>query len=465
MQNYDKVATRLKNDFYLFFQAFWEKVSSDELVLSKHIEFICKELQELGFKIINREKPDFDWLIVNVPPGSSKSTIASIMFPTWLLTNDPSLFIINTSYSNDLAVGFIRKAKPIFESVEYIDIFGKLELQKDNEGHIETKKGGGRYATSTGGTVTGVHGNVIINDDPLSVEQSYSKTFIDKANRYLLQTLSTRKRDKNITPQILIMQRLNEDDCTGHILSKGLKVKHICLPAELNPETTNPELYTNDLLDPNRMNLDVLREFKLNLGSYGYAGQFEQRPAPIEGGLIKRDWFEIVSQNEVPDFVSRNIYLDGAYTKDTKNDPTGIMVSAFYNNTLYVLNYHYDYLEMPQLLSFLPKFAEENNLNLTSKVMIEPKASGISLQQLLRQNTKLNAILINGKHVSEGKFARTNAVAPSIQAGKVKLIKGHWNEHFINEISMFPNGKHDEALDCLCYSIYDNLVKKVRICS
>lgn len=455
-----ETSKRLKGNFYLFFKMFWSKVSTDELVKSKHIEFICNEFQKLGEKIIAREKPDFDWLIVNVPPGSSKSTIASIMFPTWLLTCDNSLFIINTSYSNDLAIGFIRKSKRIFESVEYQTIFGKLELTKDNEGHIETKSGGGRYATSTGGTITGVHANCLISDDPLSVEQSYSKTFIEKANRYLLQTLSTRKRDKNITPQILIMQRLNEDDCSGHILSKDFKTKHICLPAQISENCTNPELYTNGLLDENRMNLSVLNEMRTSLGSYGYAGQFDQLPAPLDGGMIKREWIEIISEHFLPREIIKNCYIDGAYTSSTANDPTGIMISSFYNGILYILNWSTQYLEMPELLKYVKNYAVQNEIGLKSRIRIEPKASGKSLKQLLRNETNLNVSEIEGKHISEGKIARVNTCTPSIEGGKIKLIKGFWNNDFLNELSIFPNGKHDEAIDCLCYAIYDEIINK-----
>ena len=112
----DNVASKLKSDFYLFFAMFWEKISSDDLVESKHIKFICDELQKLGEDVIARRKPPYDWLLINVPPGSSKSSIISIMFPTWLLTKDPSIFCINASYSSDLATGFIRKAKVITRS-------------------------------------------------------------------------------------------------------------------------------------------------------------------------------------------------------------------------------------------------------------------------------------------------------------------------------------------------------------
>lgn len=457
-----QTAKTLKSNFYLFFLQFWDKISSDKFVYSKHIEYICNELQILGEKIIKREKPDFDWYIINVPPGSSKSTIVSIMFPTWLLTNDPSLFITNTSYSSDLAVSFIRKSKNVIDSPEYQFLFDKIELTKDNEGYIETKQSGGRYATSTGGTVTGTHANVLISDDPESAEQSRSEAFRNTANRYITETLSTRKRDKEITPIILIMQRLHELDPTGYLLAKKLNIKHICLPAIADGSESNKSLYVNGLLDPIRMNENVLNNYRSTLGSYGFAGQFMQKPAPDEGGKIKREWFEIVNESDIPQHLAVNCYIDGAYTKNTTNDPTGLMPCVFHNNILYIKHWSAKYFEMPELLRYFKEYAEIHKIGMTSRIRIEPKASGLSLKQLIFNETRFNVSEIIGKHVSESKVARVDACSPTMEAGRVKLLKGAWNEDFLTELAIFPNGKHDEAVDCLCYAIYDYFVQVVR---
>ena len=432
------IKLKLQKDFYLFFKMFWDKVSPDEYISSKHIKYICSELQELGEAIIEHKQIPYDYLVINVPPGSSKSTIASIIFPTWLLANDSSIFTINTSYSNDLATGFIRKSKLIFNSPEYIEIFGELELTKDNEGHIETVKSGGRYATSTGGTITGVHANCIIIDDPLSVEQSYSKTFIDKANRYIFQTLTTRKRDKSNTPVILIMQRLNEDDPSGHILSKDFNTKHICLPAEISEIATNKELYTDGLLDPVRLSKKVLNDLIISLGSYSYAGQIDQRPAPLEGGIIKREWFDYFTDEiDINEF---DLCIDTAYTKNTQNDPTAIIKYQIKDNILYIIEVFQLWLEFPELEKKIIELANRN-----TKIYIEPKASGLSIVQQLKQNTMLN--IISDTNPTVDKITRLNAVTPIIESKRIKLLKSAWNDNYLTELCTFPNAKHDDLVD------------------
>lgn len=448
MQKLSKVANLLKNDFPLFFELFWDKISADELVLSRHIEFICKELQSIGQRILAKDDFIEDWFIFNVPPGSSKSSIVSIMFPSWLLANDPSLFIINTSYSDTLATGFIRKSKMITQSTAFEEVFGKIELTKDNEGFFETKQAGGRFATSTGGTITGSHSNLIIVDDPLSVGQSYSQAHIDRANRYLTETIPSRVRDKKKVPKILIMQRLNENDPTCMLLNSGLNVKHYCLPAEINEQCTHPELYTDGLLDPIRMSREVLDKFKKF--AYSYASQFDQAPAPLDGGIVKKDWF-IISKEKHDG--RKIVFIDGAYTNNKNNDPTGILITSFSNDKIIIHNYIREWWTLADLLGNMPKIIHQNGLTTSDQILIEPKASGKDIVSMFRREINIATNDYNGRFVKVSKMERLQTSSPYIQQGSVVLEFSHWNDTFINEVCMFPNAKHDEAVDLISYAI------------
>lgn len=456
------VAERLKNNYFEFFKFFWPLYSSDEMVTTEHIKHICNELQEVSQHIINRTKPDYDWYIVNVPPGSSKSSMVSVMWPLYLLAHDPSILSINSSYSADLSASFVRKSKKIIDSDSFKMLFGNINLTKETESQFETHANGGRYSTSTGGTIVGMHGNVIIIDDPLSVEMSYSKANRDRANRFITTTLPERVRDKEKTPIILIMQRLHEDDPTGHILKKGVSVKHICLPAELGANTTKglEHLYTDGLLDPKRMSKEVLSKKKAQLGSFGYSGQYDQSPYPEGGGKIKGEWFDIVHENELPTDIIWDLWIDGAYTKNTANDPTGLLVTGYKDNRLYIKHAFDAFLEMPGLLAKIPGYAEANGLTQKSRVYIEPKASGKSLKQLLKQDTNLNAVEITSFLVNEGKEARIQTAAPSVEAGRVTLVRGGWNDNFIHQLEAYPNGKHDEYVDLLGYAVFQYMKKR-----
>lgn len=449
MNEYERFKEHLKADFYDFFLFFWNCISHQDLVESPHIKLIATELQQLSDYIINEKKPPYDWLIINVPPGSSKSSLVSVMFPVWLMTIKNSIFTINTSYSWDLSVDFVRKSRAIFDSEEYVDLFGKQVLKKNAEDFFETSTGGGRYATSTGGTVTGKHANVIIIDDPISSEMSYSAASRDRANRFILETLTTRKRDKEKTPIIMIMQRLHEDDPTGHIVGKDLNVKQICLPAELSVNCTHPEIYTDGLLCPQRMGPAVLATEKKTLGSFGYSGQYGQTPVPDDGGKIKKAWFKYCQNTESPTG-NYDIWVDGAYTDKTKNDPTGVLICKKHDNRLFIKYCSSKWFEMPELLKFITDISLRFDCR---NVYIEPKASGKTLKQLLLQKTSLNAIEIHSHLTSEGKEARVQAAAPAIESGRVILEAGTWNDEFIGQLAQFPNGKHDEYCDLIGYAV------------
>ncbi len=418
---------------------------------SAHIKYICDELQEIGNHIINKTKPPHDWYIINIPPGASKSSMVSVLWPCWLLAHDPSIFVINSSYSFSLSQRDVRKSRSVIDSAAYKAMFGEIDMIKDTESYFETKRSGGRYATSTNGTIVGYHGNVFIHDDPISVEMSYSEPERSRANRFITETAPQRVRDKDITPQLIIMQRLHQEDPTGYIIDRGLNVKHIILPATLDEKTTNPELYTDGLLDPKRMPARVLEKKRKELGEMAYEGQYDQRPIKKGGNILKSAWFPKIKESQLPE-ITWDMWIDGAYTKSTKNDPSGIMIAGTHNNKLYVRYFIEAYMELPELLSQVKSAAQIYNIKTRSGVFVEPKASGKSLVQML-QNTGLNMIEIAGDLVSQGKEARAHTAAPTANAGGIILVEGNWNEVFLHQLEGFPNAKHDEAIDLLGYAI------------
>jgi predicted phage terminase large subunit-like protein len=284
----------------------------------------------------------------------------------------------------------------------------------------------------------------IIVDDPLKPDDAKSETKRKAVNDRYNNTIQSRTNGKN-TPIIYIMQRLHEDDPSGFLLGGGSEENwyHLKIPAIVN----------NKALCEDKHSLEMLRKLE-KADPYMFAGQYLQEPAPLEGGLIKREWFEIVSI--VPDIV-KDMYIDGAFTKDTANDPTGIDVIGYdkKTDTIYVFNALDEYMELPGVLDVVPKHAEQFNMDRRSTIRIEPKASGQALRPMLIKDTKLNATEIKGKQVQAGKIGRVEACSPTMRAGKIKLVKGSWNSTYLHQLSTFPNAKHDEHVDNLCYAICD----------
>lgn len=461
----EALAELCRRSFYRFLQEFWSVVIPEKPVYNWHIKYLCDELQHLNSFVEKRLPKPYD-LIINIPPGSTKSTIVTQAYNAWIWTRDDTQRIISSSYSNALSLSHSIKTRDIILSDKYKMLFPYVILKTDQsaKSDFRTKNNGQRFTTSTGGTVTGMHSHQILVDDPINPHQAASEAEREAANTFLTSTLSSRKIDKEVTPIILIMQRLHEKDPTGKLLSKNKRVKHICLPAESKNGNVKPEyltqFYIDGLLDPVRLNRDVLIEARTDLGAYGYSGQYSQSPVPSEGGVFKKSWFDIVDWQQEFEKLTWNFVADTAYTKNEKNDPSGWIAFAEYNNDFLIRSADTQYLEFPELCRALPSFVHQNGYSKKSIVEIEPKASGKSLVQTLRKNTALN--VKEGVPPSKDKTARANDVSPIVESHRVKLVRGPWNEHFLDQVCTFPNVEHDEYVDCLTMMLGKTNRKKKR---
>lgn len=438
-----------RRSFYFFVQEFWDTIIHEKPIWNWHIEYICNELQTIAERVKNRQPTEYQYYLINVPPGSSKSTIVSQMYIAWTWTIDPTQRFICGSYSQTISRKDAAFTQNILNSDKYRAYFPELKLEKDAVDLVKNNKGGERFATSVGGSVTGQHGHQLILDDPLNPQQSSSEAERRTANDWVSSTLPTRKVNKEIVPTIIVMQRLHENDTCGYLMEKGVNYKHICLPAELD-STVRPlsvvSKYKDGLLDPIRLSIKILEESKKNLGSYAYAGQFGQRPSPAEGGLIKKNWFTICEPTSVPN-VPTSFVADTAYTDDEKNDPTGMLAYKVSGNDLYITMFKKGHWEFLDQCKNIIEFAKDNGYSVRSLFEVEPKSSGKDVVSTLKKQTSLN--IKEAKNPTKDKTARVNDIVSFIEAGRVYLVRGGWNDDFIEQCAMFPNAKHDEEVDCL----------------
>lgn len=463
--NPDKALAELcRRSFYRFLQEFWSVMISEPPVWNWHIEYLCDELQYLNSFVVARKPKPYD-LIINISPGCTKSTIVTQAYNAWVWTIDPSQRFISSSYAHALSLSHSIKTRDIVTSDKYMRLFPDVVLKPDQSGKSDFRNtlGGQRFTTSTGGTVTGMHGHQVLIDDPINPQQAASEAEVLKANSFCTSTLSSRKIDKAMTPTILIMQRLNEMDPTGYMISrKGKKVKHINLPAQ-DKGNVKPEIlskcYINGLMDVLRLSNDILDEAKVDLGSYDYACQYDQYTAPEEGGLLKREWFPIIEWKDEYARLNWNFVADTAYTEEEKNDPSGWLAYAKHNNDFIIRSAETDRFEFPELCKALPTFANLHGYKRNKSIIeIEPKASGKSLAQTLKRNTKMN--VKEGKPPAKDKTARVKDSSPTCEALRVKLIRAPWNKDFIDQVCTFPNAAHDEYIDCLTMMVGDSRPKK-----
>lgn len=409
-------AERCRKSFYYFFKEFWGEIEHATLVDNWHIKFVCDKLQEVTERMMRGEKVERD-LIINIPPGTTKSTMCTVMLPAWCWTKMPEARVISGSYSGGLSTGHAGKSKDVIESDKYREWFPRVSIRQDysGKGHYMNEHGGERYTTSTKGTVTGKHAHLIIVDDPMNPKIAASDKERFAANEFITQTLPSRKVDKEIVPTIIIMQRLHVDDPTGNLLDlEPEQWEHVCLPAELadnvKPESAR-ENYIDGLLDPVRMDRDVLDKFLTRLGSYAYAGQFEQRPVPKEGGIWKENYFNIIKREDIPARMNRVATdWDLAYTSKEKNSASAFVTSGYFNNRMYIINCGAVWKEFPELISFMKTIGGTH--------YVEDKASGKSAVQTLRkQGVTASLVSVNGD-----KLARTRDVTPHAEAGRVYVV-------------------------------------------
>ena len=255
-----------RRSFYEFVKYFWDTIIAEEPVWNWHIEYICDELQKVGERVKARQEKEYDYYIINVPPGSSKSTIVSEMYPLWCWTIDPTQRFICGSYASTVAEDLAEKCFNVYNSDKFRALYPDL-VKKQSGGKTHFKNGlrGERFTTSTGSAVTGVHAHQKILDDPMSPAIADSDKERNTANKWVSETLSTRNVSSEITVTIIVMQRLHAHDTTGYILAKPLlKVKHICLPAELSEDVRPVELkekYVGGLFDPVRLSRQSLLSY------------------------------------------------------------------------------------------------------------------------------------------------------------------------------------------------------------
>lgn len=466
-----KIGVECFNSFYFFFRTFWDCMSGDAYIDSPHIKFICDKIQYFAMPVL-RGEPSMQTIIINVPPGSSKSTIATIAFPMWVWLRAPYLASTNVSYSATLSERHAKKARNIIDSEKWKLLFDnifllkygkKLEITTENVKGTENNFKGERFVASVDGNITGKHADFIIKDDMQDPLQAKSDTMREHANVWDEETLTSRHKNQRCYLDIIIAQRLHENDLCGYTLKKNLSIYHICLPSEMtNTSTVLPEeakaIYADGILDPYRRPREVLDNLKSAGGTATYTTQYLQMPFNLEEQDIKPSMFEVIES--VNDDIVWDLWVDGAYTEKTENDPSGLdLICKQGNNIIWGESWDL-YKKLPDLLAFIKDLFETNKIDKTkSRIFIEPKASGHSLADYVEFETDYNFVRI-GEHstqekklVASGKKARHEVIKPKAESHRIKVLKGNWNESSITQICGFPRASHDEHVDNLGYAI------------
>jgi predicted phage terminase large subunit-like protein len=315
-----------------------------------------------------------------------------------------------------------------------------------------------------GGTLTGFHGHILIVDDPLDPRRSVSEVELLSANNWMDQTLSTRKIDKAVTVTVLIMQRLHQKDPTGHILERRKKVFHICIPGEIinyRNKVSPVELidrYTDDgLLDPKRLNHEVLEDMEETLGQYGYAGQVGQDPSPPGGGMFKVDHFQSIERLPEQKYIEQVIrYWDKAATAEEEK----IGKSASYTVGVKMLRYRRQDKTPGYVVADVKRgrWTSEERERIIKETAIsdgkdcivyveqEPGSGGKDSAKATIRN--LAGFSVHADRPTGDKVYRADPFSVQVNNGNVSLLRNPtWNSDYIEEHRSFPFGKDKDQVD------------------
>lgn len=451
MNEYELAGSICRDKLSFFVQEFWDTIVPNPLIWNWHMDVICDAIQESDERVFQRLPKLYD-TIFNVPPGTTKTKLVSVLSTCWEFAMMPSIKVFVGSYSDAAISGIADEIRLVMKSPKYQAYFPYVQVRKDRDSlhNFKTSANGEFYAFTVGGTLTSKHADILKVDDPINPKQAASKVELLSANNFFDKTLPTRKVDKEVTPTYLTMQRLNVNDPSGHLLAKkGEKINHICLPGTVSslvkPEALK-EKYINGYLDPIRLSQTALADLKLDLGSANYAGQIEQRPAP-EGGTVWQKWFIEVPDENFPN-VSQAQQVqndwDLAFTKEELNSASAFFKTGIINNKIFIFDFNWRWLEFPDQIKWMKEVEDAH--------YIENKGPGKSAKQSLR---KQGVAAIEVK-VSRDKVARAKDATPSAEAGLV-YIKKSMADRLYNDpkqgILFFPNGEHNDLADALSQMI------------
>lgn len=452
-------------------------------VPSWHIDAMCDSLEAVTSGDIRR-------LIINVPPGHMKSLTGCVFWVAWEWTRKPETRWLCASYSQQFATRDSRRTRTLVESPWYQERWGDRVLIQGEGGedrvHVpgveithdqnlktrfETTAGGYRIAASVGTDPTGERADKAVLDDPHKIREAHSELKRQAVHEFHDLVISSRFANPKTGVKVIIMQRVHEDDLVGHVLEQDTGWEVLCLPAEYEPKhpfawPDDPRTEPEELLWPELYDREEIDKLKREFGAYGAATLLQQRPAPAEGGILKRGLWRYYDSAmvegpwtmDVPEFIVSS--WDTALKAKTTNDFTVGQVWAFRGANRYLLRTVRGRWSLPETkreVRELAAWVELKFPGLPHSILVENAANGPEVVAELRDQVGgLLAIT-----PEQDKVSRAHACTPAHEAGNI-FVPGRPAADgsgpdtartpvevldFVHECGVFPNGEYDDQVD------------------
>jgi len=433
------IRAKAQNDFMAFVKHVYEG-----FIEGDHHKKVAQKFEKLAKNPGSR-------IIVNMPPRHTKSEFASYLLPAWLIGKNPTLKIIQTTHTAELAVRFGRKVRNLMELDLYKAIFPDVELRVDSKaaGRWETEQGGEYYAAGVGGAITGRGADLLIIDDPHSEQDALSETVMESA--YEWYTSGPRQRLQPGGSIVVVMTRWSLKDLTG----KLIKAQGSDVMSDQWDMIEFPAILPSDnILWPEFWKKEELLKVKASLSLAKWNAQWQQNPTAEEGAIIKKEWWNVWESKTVPPVSYIMQSYDTAFSKKETADYSAITTWGIFQpqeggpDHIILLDARKGRWDFPELKSTAK---EEYKYWEPDMVIIEAKASGTPLTDELR--TMGIPVINYTPSKGRDKHTRMHMVAPIFESGMVWAPDKKFSEDVIEECVAFPNGDNDDYCDSMSMAL------------
>ena len=428
-----------QNTFLGFSRYVWP-----EAIISSHHEIMSRAFDRIADGTLKR-------LIVNMPPRHTKSEFASYLLPAYLMGRCPTTKIIQATHTGELAVRFGRKVRNLMDMDRYTEVFPKVALKADSKaaGRWDTDAGGEYFAVGVGGAMTGRGADMLIIDDPHSEQDAQSQLALDNAWEWYTSGPRTRLQPGGAI--VIVMTRWGTKDLTARLLKSQSNLSADQWEVIEFPAVFNEGEEDERALWPSFWKLDELQAVRASMSAQKWNAMYQQKPTSDEGAILKREWWREWEHEYLPSINYTIQSYDTAYSKKETADFSVITTwGVFFPDedsgpNLLLMDVRKGRWDFPDLKR---QAKDQYDYWQPDNVLIEAKATGVTLQQELRRmGIPVTMYSPGGRRAGQDKISRANSVAPILEAGMVWAPDETWAQDLIEECAAFPNGDNDDQVD------------------
>lgn len=414
---------------------------------------ICMKLEKFYQDVIDGKRPR---LMLFMPPRAGKSLIASHYFPAWVMGHDPSIEIIATSYSSQLAESFSRKVRRMFTEESFKSVF-KARLDPDSKAvsHWSTTNGGSYVAAGVGGGITGKGASIFIIDDPIR-NQDDADSFLVRESQKGWYESTAYTRLSPVGGVLLIQTRWHMDDLSGWLEDRsnngtGDKFDIVRFPAIAIEDETHRKI--GDALHPERYPIEALEQIKQAVGPRTWAALYQQNPVPEDGAYFKKSMFHFYDKLPARENLRFYSCWDFAIGQKETNDYTvGVIWAVDPDEIIYISHFVRGHFGANEIIDNIITTAVDSGV----EVVVAEKgqilmALGPALNKSIQERRAYSFAIEPISPGRKDKSARARSIQARMMQGRVLFPANFANSPEHTEMLQFPSGKHDDFVDAVAY--------------